>query len=81
GTGIELGAKSGARFQFRESCEKETKVFTFELSISKVVPGDRGDYRCEVTAKDKKDSCSFNIDVEAGRPSGSDNVLQAFKRS
>lgn len=26
--------------------------------------GDRGDYRCEVTAKDKFDSCSFNIDVE-----------------
>ncbi|XP_014117964.1 PREDICTED: myosin-binding protein C, fast-type [Pseudopodoces humilis] len=81
GKWVELGAKSGARFQFRESCEKETKVFTFELSISKVVPGDRGDYRCEVTAKDKKDSCSFNIDVEGGRPSGSDNVLQTFKRA
>ncbi|XP_066065270.1 myosin-binding protein C, fast-type-like [Chamaea fasciata] len=81
GKWVELGAKSGARFQFRESCEKETKVYTFELSISKVVPGDRGDYRCEVAAKDKKDSCSFNIDVEAGRPSGSENVLQAFKRT
>ncbi|XP_074387748.1 myosin-binding protein C, fast-type [Zonotrichia albicollis] len=81
GKWLELGAKSGNRFQFRESCEKESKVYTFELAISKVVPGDRGDYRCEVTAKDKKDSCSFNIDVEAGRPSGSDNVLQAFKRT
>ncbi|XP_048149206.1 LOW QUALITY PROTEIN: myosin-binding protein C, fast-type-like, partial [Corvus hawaiiensis] len=56
-------------------------VFTFELCISKVAPSDRGDYRCEVTAKDKKDSCSFNIDVEATRPSGSDNILQAFKRT
>uniref|UniRef100_A0A8C3UVN8 Myosin binding protein C2 n=1 Tax=Catharus ustulatus TaxID=91951 RepID=A0A8C3UVN8_CATUS len=65
GKWLELGAKSGARFQFKESCDKESKVYTFELSISKVVPGDRGDYRCEVTAKDKKDSCSFNIDDES----------------
>uniref|UniRef100_A0A674G9T5 Myosin binding protein C, fast type n=1 Tax=Taeniopygia guttata TaxID=59729 RepID=A0A674G9T5_TAEGU len=63
GKWLELGAKSGARFQFRDSCDKDSQVYTFELSISKVVPGDRGDYRCEVTAKDKKDSCSFNIDA------------------
>ncbi|XP_077645987.1 myosin-binding protein C, fast-type [Lonchura striata] len=81
GKWLELGSKSGARFQFRDTCDKDSQVFTFELAISKVVPGDRGDYRCEVTAKDKKDSCSFNIDVEAGRPSGSENVLQAFKRT
>uniref|UniRef100_A0A8V5GTE0 Uncharacterized protein n=1 Tax=Melopsittacus undulatus TaxID=13146 RepID=A0A8V5GTE0_MELUD len=66
GKWLELGSKSGARFQFKESLDKESKVgeHTFELLISKVVLGDRGDYRCEVTAKDKKDSCSFNIDVE-----------------
>uniref|UniRef100_A0A674HCB9 Myosin binding protein C, fast type n=1 Tax=Taeniopygia guttata TaxID=59729 RepID=A0A674HCB9_TAEGU len=68
GKWLELGAKSGARFQFRDSCDKDSQVYTFELSISKVVPGDRGDYRCEVTAKDKKDSCSFNIDTPLGTP-------------
>ncbi|XP_033928247.1 myosin-binding protein C, fast-type [Melopsittacus undulatus] len=81
GKWLELGSKSGARFQFKESLDKESKEHTFELLISKVVLGDRGDYRCEVTAKDKKDSCSFNIDVEATRPSDEDNVLQAFKRT
>ncbi|KAK2510929.1 hypothetical protein Q9233_017319, partial [Columba guinea] len=59
GKWLELGIKSGARFQFREALDKDSKV----------------------TAKDKKDSCSFNIDVEAPRPNGNDNVLQAFKRT
>ncbi|XP_016161260.1 PREDICTED: myosin-binding protein C, fast-type-like, partial [Ficedula albicollis] len=52
------------------------QVYLFELSISKVVPGDRGDYRCEVTAKDKKDSCSFNIDVEGENPKKTQNSPQ-----
>ncbi|XP_062456920.1 LOW QUALITY PROTEIN: myosin-binding protein C, fast-type [Rhea pennata] len=81
GKWLELGSKSGARFQFKEAFDKESKVYTFELHIGKVAVSDRGDYRCEVADKDKKDSCSFNIDVEAPRPDSQDNVLQAFKRT
>ncbi|XP_064355598.1 myosin-binding protein C, fast-type isoform X2 [Dromaius novaehollandiae] len=81
GKWLELGIKSGTRFQFKEAFDKESKVYTFELHISKVAISDRGDYRCEVADKDKKDSCSFNIDVEAPRPNDKDNVLQAFKRT
>ncbi|XP_059584215.1 myosin-binding protein C, fast-type isoform X2 [Alligator mississippiensis] len=80
GKWLELGIKSGIRFQFKDSYEKEAKVYTFELRIGKVVVGDRGDYRCEITSKDKFDSCSFNIDVEAPRTDEGGNVLQAFKR-
>lgn len=40
------------------------QVYTVELHITKVVLGDRGDYRIEVKAKDFCDSCTFNIDVE-----------------
>ena len=40
------------------------QVYTIELHITKVVLGDRGDYRIEVKAKDFCDSCAFNIDVE-----------------
>lgn len=47
-----------------QPCVLPTQVYTFELRIGKVVVGDRGDYRCEITSKDKFDSCSFNIDVE-----------------
>ncbi|XP_073183109.1 myosin-binding protein C, fast-type-like, partial [Lepidochelys kempii] len=81
GKWLELGIKSGLRFQFKETFDKEKKVYTFELRIGKVVIGDRGDYRCEVASKEKSDTCTFNIDVEAPRTEESDNVLQAFKRT
>ncbi|XP_062994188.1 myosin-binding protein C, fast-type [Elgaria multicarinata webbii] len=80
GKWLELGIKSGLRFQFKDSFDKEKNVYSYELKIGKVVIGDRGDYRCEVTAKDKFDSCTFNIDVEAPRTEDT-NVLQAFKRT
>lgn len=34
------------------------------MSIIKVVDADAGGYRCEVTSKDKCDSCAFEISVE-----------------
>ncbi|XP_053218731.1 myosin-binding protein C, fast-type isoform X1 [Podarcis raffonei] len=81
GKWLELGIKSGLRFQFKDSFDKEKNVYTYELKIGKVVIGDRGDYRFEVAAKDKFDSCTFNIDVEAPRTEESAGVLQAFKRT
>ncbi|KAJ7313767.1 hypothetical protein JRQ81_005442 [Phrynocephalus forsythii] len=80
GKWLELGIKSGLRFQFKETFDKEKNIYSYEMRISKVAIGDRGDYRCEVSSKDKFDSCTFNIDVEV---SGTDNgaVLQAFKRT
>ncbi|XP_063798954.1 myosin-binding protein C, fast-type-like isoform X1 [Pseudophryne corroboree] len=79
GKWLELGSKSGTRFQFKETVEKEKKIYNFELKILKVVVADAGGYRCEVTAKDKCDSTSFNIDVESARDEG--NILQSFKRT
>uniref|UniRef100_A0A8C2SIE2 Myosin binding protein C, fast type n=1 Tax=Capra hircus TaxID=9925 RepID=A0A8C2SIE2_CAPHI len=64
GKWLELGSKSGARFSFKESHDAASNVYTVELHITKVVLGDRGDYRIEVKAKDFCDSCAFNIDVE-----------------
>ncbi len=40
------------------------KIYTYEMKIIKVVPGDVGGYRCEVTSKDKCDSSTFEISVE-----------------
>lgn len=40
------------------------QIYTYEMKIIKVVPGDAGGYRCEVTAKDKCDSSTFEISVE-----------------
>lgn len=40
------------------------QLYTYEMSIIKVVDGDAGGYRCEVTTKDKCDSCTFEVSVE-----------------
>ncbi|XP_068097309.1 myosin-binding protein C, fast-type-like isoform X2 [Hyperolius riggenbachi] len=80
GKWLELGSKSGTRFQFNESVEKDKKIYHFELKILKAVVADAGGYRCEVVSKDKCDSCSFNIDVEAP-PAEEPSVLQSSKRS
>ncbi|KAM9298862.1 myosin-binding protein C, fast-type-like [Gastrophryne carolinensis] len=79
GKWLELGSKSGTRFQFKENVEKEKKIYHFELKILKAVAADSGGYRCEIIAKDKCDSCSFNIDVEAAREE--ESVLESFKRT
>ncbi|KAM4651446.1 myosin-binding protein C, fast-type isoform 1-T1 [Discoglossus pictus] len=79
GKWLELGSKSGVRFLFKETFDKEKKVYHYELKINKAAIADAGGYRCEVTSKDKCDSCSFSIDVEAAIDEG--NILQAFKRT
>ncbi|XP_073458975.1 myosin-binding protein C, fast-type-like [Aquarana catesbeiana] len=79
GKWLELGSKSGIRFQFKENVEKEKKIYHFELKILKAVKEDVGAYRCEVVSKDKCDSCSFNIDVEA--VSEDVGILESFKRT
>lgn len=40
------------------------QIYTYEMSIIKVVDGDAGGYRCEVTSKDKCDSCTFEVSVQ-----------------
>uniref|UniRef100_A0A8C4YG77 Myosin binding protein C2 n=1 Tax=Gopherus evgoodei TaxID=1825980 RepID=A0A8C4YG77_9SAUR len=79
GKWLELGTKSGIRFQCSETFDQDKKVYIFELLIGKVVIGDRGDYRCEVTGKEKSDMCTFSIDVEGElslslRGDGKDNM-------
>ncbi|XP_073427116.1 myosin-binding protein C, fast-type-like isoform X2 [Dendrobates tinctorius] len=81
GKWLELGSKSGTRFQFKETIEKEKKIYHFELKILKAVAADAGGYRCEVVSKDKCDSVSFNIDVEAAAVEEGGSILQSFKRT
>uniref|UniRef100_A0A4W6CI32 Myosin-binding protein C, fast-type n=1 Tax=Lates calcarifer TaxID=8187 RepID=A0A4W6CI32_LATCA len=64
GKWLDLGSKAGKHLQFKESYDRNTKIYTYEMSIIKVVDGDAGGYRCEVTSKDKCDSCTFDISVQ-----------------
>uniref|UniRef100_A0A672JUR8 Myosin-binding protein C, fast-type-like n=1 Tax=Salarias fasciatus TaxID=181472 RepID=A0A672JUR8_SALFA len=63
GKWMDLGSKAGKHMQFKETYDRNTKIYTYEMKIIKVVPGDAGGYRCEVTAKDKCDSSTFEISL------------------
>ncbi|XP_061079825.1 myosin binding protein Ca isoform X1 [Conger conger] len=80
GKWLDLGSKAGKHLQFKETYDRNTKVYTYELSMIKVKELDAGCYRCEVNAKDKCDSCTFEVTVEVPEDSGA-NILEAFKRS
>nr|XP_046160185.1 myosin-binding protein C, fast-type-like isoform X9 [Oncorhynchus gorbuscha] len=81
GKWLDLGSKAGKHVQFKEAYDRNSKVYTYEMSIIKVVEGDAGGYRCEVTSKDKCDSCTFEVIVEAVQEEQPANILDAFKRS
>ncbi|XP_026207655.1 myosin binding protein Cb isoform X2 [Anabas testudineus] len=81
GKWLDLGSKAGKHMQFKETYDRNTKIYTYEMKIIKVVPGDAGGYRCEVTAKDKCDSSTFEITVEAAQHEGQEDILSAFKRA
>uniref|UniRef100_A0A8C9TPP0 Myosin-binding protein C, fast-type n=1 Tax=Scleropages formosus TaxID=113540 RepID=A0A8C9TPP0_SCLFO len=66
GKWLDLGSKAGKHLQFKETYDRNTKVYTYEMKIVKVVPGDAGGYRCEASAKEKCDSCTFEVTVEGG---------------
>ncbi|KAM4530827.1 myosin binding protein Ca isoform 3-T3 [Odontesthes bonariensis] len=81
GKWLDLASKAGKHLKFKESYDRNTKIYTYEMSIIKVVDGDAGGYRCEVTSKDKCDSCTFEVSVQAVEEDQQDNILEAFKRS
>uniref|UniRef100_A0A6Q2ZBB2 Myosin binding protein C, fast type a n=1 Tax=Esox lucius TaxID=8010 RepID=A0A6Q2ZBB2_ESOLU len=64
GKWLDLASKAGKHVQFKEAYDRNTKVYTYQMSIIKVVEADAGGYRCEVTSKDKCDSCTFEVTVE-----------------
>ncbi|MEQ2302209.1 Myosin-binding protein C, fast-type [Ameca splendens] len=81
GKWLDLGSKAGKHLQFKETYDRNTKIYTYEMKIIKAVAGDAGGYRCEVTAKDKCDSSTFEISVEAANQEDTADILSAFKRT
>ncbi|XP_010791227.1 myosin binding protein Cb isoform X2 [Notothenia coriiceps] len=82
GKWMDLGSKAGKHMQFKETYDRNTKIYTYEMKIIKLVAGDSGGFRCEVTAKDKCDSSTFEISVEAAQQDTQQaDILSAFKRA
>ncbi|XP_051248778.1 myosin-binding protein C, slow-type isoform X1 [Dicentrarchus labrax] len=82
GKWMDLASKTGKHLQLKETFDRFTKIHTFEMHIIKAKDNYAGNYRCEVSYKDKFDSCSFDLEVkEAGQGSQSIDIRSAFKRS
>ncbi|KAF7229275.1 myosin-binding protein C, slow-type isoform X3 [Nothobranchius furzeri] len=82
GKWMDLASKTGKHLQLKETFDRQTKVHTFEMHIIKAKENYAGNYRCEVTYKDKFDSCSFDLDVkETEHGSQNIDIRSAFKRS
>ncbi|XP_064174657.1 myosin-binding protein C, slow-type-like isoform X2 [Anguilla rostrata] len=82
GKWMDLASKTGKHLQLKESFDRQTKIHTFEMHIIKAKENYAGNYRCEVTCKDKFDSCSFDLEVkEAADASSAMDIRSAFKRS
>ncbi|KAM6898805.1 myosin-binding protein C, fast-type-like isoform 2-T2 [Lycodopsis pacificus] len=81
GKWLDLGSKAGKHVQFKETYDRDTKIYTYEMKLMKSVVGDSGGYRCEVTAKEKCDSSTFEISVEAAQQEAQADILSTFKRA
>ncbi|KAJ6659981.1 hypothetical protein lerEdw1_018178, partial [Lerista edwardsae] len=81
GKWMDLASKAGKHLQLKETFERQTKIYTFEMQIIKAKENYAGNYRCEVTYKDKVDSCSFDLEIHETSSAPSIDIRSAFKRS
>ncbi|XP_062338553.1 myosin-binding protein C, slow-type isoform X7 [Osmerus eperlanus] len=82
GKWMDLASKTGKHLQLKETFDRFTKIHTFEMHIIKAKDNYAGNYRCEVTYKDKFDSCAFDLEVkEVEQMSQNVDIRSAFKRS
>uniref|UniRef100_A0A8C7FIC0 Myosin-binding protein C, fast-type n=1 Tax=Oncorhynchus kisutch TaxID=8019 RepID=A0A8C7FIC0_ONCKI len=66
GKWMDLASKSGKNLQLKELYDRNSKVYTFEMQIIAAKPSFAGAYRCEVSSRDKFDSCNFDLTVHGG---------------
>ncbi|XP_060101617.1 myosin-binding protein C, slow-type isoform X12 [Heteronotia binoei] len=81
GKWMDLASKAGKHLQLKETFDRLTKIYTFEMHIIKAKENYGGNYRCEVTYKDKVDTCSFDLEVHETSSAPSIDIRSAFKRS
>ncbi|XP_023566211.1 myosin-binding protein C, cardiac-type isoform X1 [Octodon degus] len=81
GKWVDLGSKVGQHLQLRDSYDRANKVYLFELLITDAQVSSAGGYRCEVSTKDKFDSCNFNLTVHEAIGPGDVDLRSAFRRT
>ncbi|XP_038637061.1 myosin-binding protein C, slow-type isoform X7 [Scyliorhinus canicula] len=80
GKWLDLASKAGKHLQLKESFDRITRIHTFEMQIIKAKDNYAGNYRCEVTWKDKFDSCTFDLEVIEAPEVQQIDIRAAFKR-
>ncbi|XP_030650021.1 myosin-binding protein C, cardiac-type [Chanos chanos] len=81
GKWMDLASKSGKHLQLKEQYDRNTKVYTFEMHIIGAKANFAGGYRCEVSSRDKFDSCNFDLVVHEAAAAGEFDIRAAFRRT
>ncbi|KAA8595722.1 hypothetical protein FQN60_011013 [Etheostoma spectabile] len=81
GKWMDLASKSGKHLQLKETYDRSSKVYTFEMQIIAAKPNFAGAYRCEVTSRDKFDSCNFELAVHEACATEGFDIRTAFRRT
>ncbi|XP_074192458.1 myosin-binding protein C, cardiac-type [Rhinolophus sinicus] len=81
GKWVDLSSKIGQHLQLHDSYDRASKVYLFELCITDAQATFAGGYRCEVSTKDKFDSCNFNLTVHEAIGPGDLDIRSAFRRT
>ncbi|XP_013369784.1 PREDICTED: myosin-binding protein C, cardiac-type isoform X2 [Chinchilla lanigera] len=81
GKWVDLSSKAGQHLQLRDSYDRASKVYLFELIITDAQVSSAGGHRCEVSTKDKFDSCNFNLTVHEAVGPGDLDLRSAFRRT
>ncbi|XP_028257862.1 myosin-binding protein C, cardiac-type isoform X4 [Parambassis ranga] len=81
GKWMDLASKSGKHLQLKETYDRNTKVYTFEMQIIAAKNNFAGGYRCEVSSKDKFDSCNFELAVHEAPVTEGLDIRAAFRRT
>uniref|UniRef100_A0A3P9KX90 Myosin binding protein C, cardiac n=1 Tax=Oryzias latipes TaxID=8090 RepID=A0A3P9KX90_ORYLA len=80
GKWMDLATKCGKHLQLKETYDRSSKVYTFEMQISAAKANFAGGYRCEVSSKDKFDSCNFELTVHGEGSTHHPSPLLPFRR-
>uniref|UniRef100_A0A672MVS3 Myosin-binding protein C, cardiac-type-like n=1 Tax=Sinocyclocheilus grahami TaxID=75366 RepID=A0A672MVS3_SINGR len=69
GKWMDLASKSGKHLQLKEHYDRtfSIQVYTFEMHIIAAKANFAGGYRCEVSSRDKFDSCNFDLVVHGNK--------------
>ncbi|XP_019374784.1 PREDICTED: myosin-binding protein C, cardiac-type isoform X2 [Gavialis gangeticus] len=77
---MDLGNKVGTHLQLHDHYDRNNKVYIFEMQIIDAKMTYAGGYRCEVSTKDKFDSCNFNLIVNETPAAGDTDIRTTFRR-